>query len=37
MFSARRYEDVETLARAHISAVLDAPISEIAIAILAEH
>lgn len=35
--SARRYEDVETLARARISAVLDAPMSEIAVAILAEH
>jgi hypothetical protein len=34
--SARQYEDVETLARAHISAVLNAPMSEIAVAILAE-
>jgi hypothetical protein len=35
--SARKYEDVETLARAHISAIIVAPISEITIAILAEH
>jgi hypothetical protein len=35
--SARRCEDVETLARAHISAVLNAPMSEIAVAILTEH
>jgi hypothetical protein len=34
--SARQYEDVETLARAHISAVLNAPMSEIAVAILTE-
>jgi hypothetical protein len=34
--SARHYEDVEVLTRAHISAILDAPISEIAVAILAE-
>jgi hypothetical protein len=30
--SARHYEDVETLARAHISAILDAPMSEVAVA-----
>ena len=35
--SARQYDDVEALARAHISALLDAPMSEIAVAILAEH
>lgn len=35
--SARQYEDIETLARAHISAIIDAPISEITIAIPAEH
>jgi len=35
--SARQYEEVETLARAHISAVLDAPMSEIAVAIVAGH
>jgi hypothetical protein len=35
--SARRYEDVETLARAHISAGLDAPMSEIAVAILGDN
>ena len=35
--SARQYEDVETLARAHISAIIDAPVSEIAVAILDEH
>jgi hypothetical protein len=34
---ARNYDDVETLARAHISAVLNAPMSEIAVAILAAH
>jgi hypothetical protein len=34
--SARQYDDVEALARAHISALLDAPMSEIAVAILAE-
>ena len=35
--SARRYEDVETLARAYISAVLDAPMSEIAVVILGDN
>jgi hypothetical protein len=35
--SVRQYEDIETLARAHISAVLNAPMSQIAVAILAEH
>jgi hypothetical protein len=35
--SARQYDDVETLARAHISAIVDAPVSEIAVAIVAGH
>jgi len=35
--SARQCKDVETLARAHISAVVNAPTSEIAVAILAAH
>jgi hypothetical protein len=35
--SARKYDDVEPLARAHISAVINSPMSEITIAILAEH
>lgn len=35
--SARQYEDVESVARAHISAIIDSRMSEITIAILAEH
>ena len=35
--SVRHFEDIETLARAHISAALNAPMSQIAVAILAEH
>jgi hypothetical protein len=31
--SVRQYEDIETLARAHISAVINAPMSQIAVAI----
>ena len=34
--SGRRYDGIETLARAHISAAPNAPISQIAVAILAE-
>jgi hypothetical protein len=37
MFPPRQYEEVETLARAHISAVIDARMSENVVAILAEH
>ena len=35
--SVRQTTDIETIAPAHISAVLDAPMSEIAVAILAEY
>ena len=35
--SVRQYEDVEATARAHVSALLNAPISQIDVSILAEH
>jgi hypothetical protein len=34
--SARSYHDVETVTRAHISAVLDAPMSQIAVSVLGD-